>query len=120
MNTHPSPRLEGQPPTPTGPNPAELAAPQAAGGEPKGAARKGVRTAVVSDPHPYPDDGRRPVAWLHIVAPRGGVPTATSWCACGRDRSAVGHRRVLALITEHNDHREHCPLRSSQEGRAAA
>ncbi|MEU8454852.1 hypothetical protein [Streptomyces griseoaurantiacus] len=118
MNTLPSPRLEGQPPTLTRPNPAEPTPPPAAVGEPKGAARKGVRTAVVPDPHP--DDGRRPVAWLHIVAPRGAVPTATSWCACGRDRSAVGHRRVLALITEHNDHREHCPLRSSQEGRAAA
>ncbi|WP_367574057.1 hypothetical protein [Streptomyces griseoaurantiacus] len=85
-------------------------------GEPKGAARKGVRTAVVPDP----DDGRRPIAWLHITAPGGAMPTATSWCVCGHDRSAVGHRRVLALIAEHNDHRESCPLRNPQEGRAAA
>ncbi|WP_259297150.1 hypothetical protein [Streptomyces griseoaurantiacus] len=112
------PPLKSNTPTTDHPHAAVQTAPSAAVGEPKGAARKGVRTAVVPDPHP--DDGRRPVAWLHIVAPRGGVPAATSWCACGRDRSAVGHRRVLALIAEHNDHREHCPLRSSQEGRAAA
>ncbi|MFJ4568275.1 hypothetical protein ACIP4U_32310 [Streptomyces caelestis] len=87
-------------------------------GEPKGAARKGVRTACSSDPHG--DDGRRPVAWLHIVAPRGTVPTATSRCACGRDRSAVGKPRVLALIDDHAAHRDACPLRNSQEGRAAA
>ncbi|MEW2345807.1 MULTISPECIES: hypothetical protein [Streptomyces] len=118
MSTPSRPRLEGQPTAHTGPQAAEPTPPPAAVGEPTGAARKGVRTAVVPEPHP--DDGRRPIAWLHIVAPRGAVPTATSWCACGRDRSAVGHRRVLALITEHNDHREHCPLRSSQGGRAAA
>jgi hypothetical protein len=87
-------------------------------GEPKGAARKGVRTAVGSDPQT--GDGRYPVAWLHIVAPRGAVPTATSKCLCGRDRSAVGHGKVLALIETHEAHRDLCPLRSNQEGRAAA
>ncbi|WP_202426309.1 hypothetical protein [Streptomyces sp. HUCO-GS316] len=87
-------------------------------GEPKGAARQGVRTACGSDPHG--DDGRRPIAWLRIVAPRGAVPTATSWCACGRDRSAVGRARVLALIDDHAAHRDVCSLRNSQEGRAAA
>ncbi|WP_406727832.1 hypothetical protein WJ438_28990 [Streptomyces sp. GD-15H] len=87
-------------------------------GEPAGAARKGVRTAVGSDPRR--GDGRCPVAWLHITAPRGATPTATSKCACGRDRSAVGHRRVLALIADHTDHRNTCPLRNPQEGSAAA
>ncbi|MFF8591979.1 hypothetical protein ACF061_11110 [Streptomyces sp. NPDC015220] len=48
------------------------------------------------------------------------MPTATSWCACGWDRSAVGHRRVLALITDHTAHRDACPLRNPKEGRAAA
>ncbi|MBQ1089180.1 hypothetical protein KBY47_08540 [Streptomyces sp. B93] len=60
------------------------------------------------------------MAWLHIRAPRGAVPTATSRCECGRDRSAVGRRRVLALIADHTAHRDTCPLRSPQEGRTAA
>ncbi|ARX84761.1 hypothetical protein SMD44_04215 [Streptomyces alboflavus] len=60
------------------------------------------------------------MAWLSIVAPRGAVPTATSTCLCGRDRSVVGHGRVLALIDGHAAHRDLCPLRSSQEGKAAA
>ncbi|MEH0528300.1 hypothetical protein QBA75_14330 [Streptomyces stelliscabiei] len=87
-------------------------------GEPKGVARKGVPTAV--RPDPQRGDGRHPVAWLHIVAPRGAAPTATSKCLCGRDRSAVGHRKVLALIDDHTAHRDTCPLRPHQEGRAAA
>ncbi|WP_432193749.1 hypothetical protein [Streptomyces sp. bgisy027] len=96
---------------------AELALPAPAAGDPKGVA-EGVRTALGTDPHG--DDGRRPIAWLHISAPgRGAIPTATSWCACGRDRSAVGIRRVLALVTDHDSHRTACPLRNSQEGRAA-
>lgn len=92
--------------------------PQPSVGVPKVAARKGVLSALRSDPHR--EDGRYPVAWLHIAAPRGATPTATSRCACGRDRSAVGHRKVHALITDHATHRDTCPLRNSQEGRAAA
>ncbi|MFF0034508.1 hypothetical protein ACFYS7_41720 [Streptomyces avermitilis] len=60
------------------------------------------------------------MAWLRIAAPRGATPTATSKCLCGWDRSAVGHRKVLALIDDHAAHRDTCPLRSFQEGRAAA
>ncbi|WP_244501216.1 hypothetical protein [Streptomyces sp. TP-A0874] len=113
------PRLEGQPPAATGPYAAQPATARTAVGEPTGAARKGVRTALRSDPRR--GDGRHPVAWLRIVSPpRGAVPTATSRCACGRDRSAVGKRRVLALITDHEAHRATCPLRHSQEGRTAA
>ncbi|WP_328770406.1 hypothetical protein [Streptomyces sp. NBC_00286] len=84
--------------------------------------RKGVAEGVPTAVHPDPrrGDGRYPVAWLHIVAPRGAVPTATSKCLCGRDRSAIGHARVLALITDHEAHRDTCPLRTPQEGRAAA
>jgi hypothetical protein len=104
--------------TPTGPHAAPQPVDAATVGEPKGAARQGVRTALGTDPHRA--DGRRPVAWLHIVAPRGAVPTATSRCACGRDRSAIGRARVLALIDDHATHRATCPLRNPQEGRAAA
>ncbi|WP_308401240.1 hypothetical protein [Streptomyces sp. AC512_CC834] len=87
-------------------------------GEPKGAARQGVVTALRPDPRR--GDGRYPVAWLHIRAPKGATPTATSKCECGRDRSAIGERRVLALIADHETHRTACPLRTPQEGRAAA
>ncbi|MGW2366355.1 hypothetical protein ACWCZ5_12325 [Streptomyces sp. NPDC001667] len=65
------------------------------------------------------DDGRRPVAWLHVHAPQGATPTATSVCGCGRDRSAAGYRQVLDLITDHTAHRGTCPLRTPREGRTA-
>ncbi|WP_247694388.1 hypothetical protein [Streptomyces sp. B93] len=118
MSAPTRPHLKSITPTPTSPDPAQPAAPQTAVGEPKGAARKGVRTAL--RPDGQQGDGRYPVAWLHIRAPRGAVPTATSRCECGRDRSAVGRRRVLALIADHTAHRDTCPLRSPQEGRTAA
>ncbi|WP_226966785.1 hypothetical protein [Streptomyces phaeolivaceus] len=118
MTARPRPPLKSITPTPAGARAAEPAGPQTAVGEPEGAARKGVPSAVRSDPQT--GDGRFPVAWLNIVAPRGATPTATSKCLCGRDRSAVGHRRVLALITDHTAHRDTCPLRTPQEGRTAA
>ncbi|WP_328223874.1 hypothetical protein [Streptomyces sp. NBC_00310] len=110
--------LEGQQASPTVPRAAAPAAPQTAMGEPEVAARQGVPSAV--RPDPPVGDGRYPVAWLHIVAPRGAVPTATSKCLCGRDRSAVDRAKVLALIEDHEAHRDTCPLRPHQEGRAAA
>ncbi|WP_055724959.1 hypothetical protein, partial [Streptomyces niveiscabiei] len=97
---------------------AEPAVPPPAVGGPKGAARKGVSSAL--RPDPYEPDGRYPVAWLTITTSRGAFPTATSTCECGRDRSAVGHGKVHALIADHAAHREVCPLRNPQEGRAAA
>ncbi|PWI41266.1 hypothetical protein CK485_27730 [Streptomyces sp. ICBB 8177] len=63
------------------------------------------------------------MAWLHVIAPRYRTdqPTAHSWCACGRDETAVGVRQVQALIAAHADHRTACPLRTasttSTEGR---
>ncbi|WP_254389382.1 hypothetical protein [Streptomyces sp. AC550_RSS872] len=109
--------LEGQP-LASGGQVAELAPPAPAVGDPKGVA-EGVRTALGTDPHG--DDGRRPIAWLHISAPgRGVTPTAVSKCLCGRDRRAFGNKRVLALIADHTAHRENCPLRTPQEGRYAA
>lgn len=86
----------------------------------KGAARKGVRKAVGSDPHM--GDGRRPTRWLHIVAPPSysATPSAHSWCACGYDRTAIGRAGVLALIEAHTEHRTHCSLLATMEGSKAA
>ncbi|MFJ9129575.1 hypothetical protein ACIRJS_36320 [Streptomyces sp. NPDC102340] len=111
--------LEGQPGTEQGPQAAPQAVGSAEVGAPKGGA-EGVISALRSAPQPQRGDGRYPIAWLHIVAPRGAIPTATSRCECGRDRSAVGKARVLALIDDHTAHRTACPLRNPQEGRAAA
>ncbi|MEU6498594.1 hypothetical protein ABZ895_03475 [Streptomyces californicus] len=64
-------------------------------------------------------DGRYPIAWLTITAPRGATPTATSVCACGRNLFAAGHHKALALIADHTDHKTRCPLRADQEGAVA-
>lgn len=101
-----------------GPQGAAQGPPRPCVGESEVAARKGVLSAL--RPDPQPGDGRYPLAWLTIAAPRGAMPTATSTCLCGRDRSAVGHKRVLALISDHEDHRTSCPLRTPREGRTAA
>ncbi|MCX5361912.1 hypothetical protein OG864_24705 [Streptomyces sp. NBC_00124] len=118
MSTPPRSSLKSLPAALTGPSAAAQAALGPAVGEPKGAARKGVRTALRPDQRR--GDGRYPIAFLCICAPRGAVPTATSKCLCGRDRSAVGHTKVLALIEDHTAHRDACPLRTNQEGRQAA
>lgn len=117
MSAPPRPPLKSIPSAPSDPCAAAQAAPSPAVGEPKGGAA-GVPIAV--RPDPQTGDGRYPVAWLHISAPRGAVPTDTSKCLCGRDRSAVGKARVLALIKDHTAHRDACPLRTPQEGRTAA
>ncbi|WP_432033632.1 hypothetical protein [Streptomyces antibioticus] len=87
-------------------------------GDPKVAARKGVLSALSSDPQR--GDGRYPVAWLHISAPNGATPTASSRCECGFNRRAFGRTRVLALVADHTAHRDACPLRTPHEGREAA
>jgi hypothetical protein len=117
MSTPPRPPLKSLPATPGGPRAAAQAALGPAMGEPKGAA-EGVISAL--RPDAQQGDGRYPVTWLHIRAPQGAIPTATSRCLCGWDRSAVGHRKVLALIGDHTAHRDDCPLRTTQEGRDAA
>lgn len=92
--------------------------PRASVGESEVAARKGVLSAL--RPNGQTGDGRYFVAWLSISAPYDATPTARSTCLCGWDRRAFGARKVLALITDHADHREYCPLRAPQEGRTAA
>ncbi|MGV9657653.1 hypothetical protein ACWDR5_11835 [Streptomyces koyangensis] len=108
------------PSTSTGPHPAEPAPASAARAAAKDAA-EGVRSALRPDPRPA--DQRRPVAWLTITAPRGATPTVHSQCACGRDLFAAGHRRALALIVDHEQHRTDCPFinpAAPSTGRTAA
>ncbi|MEW1724132.1 hypothetical protein [Streptomyces sp. NPDC093109] len=57
---------------------------------------------------------------MRITAPRGAAPTAASWCVCGRDLFAAGHRQVLALIADHTAHRDICPRHTGREERNAA
>ncbi|MEU2507640.1 hypothetical protein ABZ621_23425 [Streptomyces sp. NPDC007863] len=48
---------------------------------------------------------------LHIgAAGRNAMPTAHSWCSCGRDLKAFGHHKVAQLIADHDRHRTQCPL----------
>ncbi|GGR43103.1 hypothetical protein [Streptomyces netropsis] len=108
------------PTPPTGqPNPAKPTRAPDGSGAPKLAARQGVHSALRPEPHQA--DGRYPVAWLHITAPpeRNVTPYATSWCQCGHEASAMGHRAVLRLINDHTEHRAVCPLRTA-EGRNPA
>ncbi|MEV5198066.1 hypothetical protein [Streptomyces sp. NPDC053720] len=81
-------------------------------GAPKDVA-EGVPSSVRSDPQA--GDGRYPIAWLTITAPRGATPTATSVCDCGRNLFAAGHRKILALTEDHARHRDLCPLRTTEE-----
>ncbi|MFD3562473.1 hypothetical protein ACFWVU_22760 [Streptomyces sp. NPDC058686] len=117
MTNRPHPRLKSLTPAPTGASLAEPGPAPSSPGAPKGVA-EGVPTAV--RPDPQTKDGRYFLAWLHVTAPRGAIPTATSNCDCGHNRSAIGRTRVLDLIDEHAFHRTVCPLRTPQEGRAAA
>ncbi|WP_234048323.1 hypothetical protein [Streptomyces liliifuscus] len=117
MSARRHPPLKSITPTPDGPQDAPQPVDAPAVGDPKGVA-EGVPIAV--RPDPQTGDGRYPVAWLTISVPYRAVPTATSWCACGRDRNATGDADVWALIADHEAHRDTCPLRTTQEGKAAA
>lgn len=120
MSARSHPPLEGQPHSTTGPSTAKPAPSASGSSAPKVVGRKAVPSAHRSDEQK--GDGRYPVAWLHITAPpdRQAVPTAHSKCARGWDRSAVGRRNVLALVTDHTAHRDECPLRNPSEGEKAA
>ncbi|WP_079151946.1 hypothetical protein [Streptomyces sp. RTd22] len=120
MSTPPPPHLKSLPSTPDHPNAAEPAPDASGRSAPRVVGRKAVPSALRSDEQK--GDGRYPLAWLHVVAPADWrtTPTATSKCACGRDRSAVGRRNVLALVTDHTAHRDECPLRNPSEGEKAA
>ncbi|MEW2315218.1 hypothetical protein [Streptomyces bauhiniae] len=142
MNHHPaSPRLKSLT-TPSGPPAATPAAPPAAVGELKGAARKGVVTALrtkkfaASDLHPSADPTPDQPG-LRIFAPpvyrdhwdgarwstrEGSPPSAAYACGCGQTGTARGARRVAALVAEYDAHKSICTgtPTASPEGRAAA
>lgn len=123
----------------TGPHAAPQAVEAAAVGEPKGAARKGVVTALLPNRSkvrpgvdPTPDaPGIRifapPVYRHHYDGARwsmrpGALPTAAYACACGLTGTATGPAAVAALVTEYDAHRSACTgaLAPPCEGRHAA
>ncbi|MGW7457058.1 hypothetical protein [Streptomyces sp. NPDC054797] len=119
MSEIPRPPLKSITDTTDGPSSAEPARAPGGSGAPKVVA-EGVPSALLPDPRPA--DGRRPVAWLRIVAPPSfASPTeATAWCECDkRVRTATGRPAVLQLVEAHNHHRTVCPLLATQEGKAA-
>lgn len=100
--------LEGLPPASAGTGPAKTAPARGGRSAPRVVA-EGVPSSVRPDLHG--GDGRRPVAWIHIVAPPsyGASPSVRSWCSCGRDIFTAGRARALALIADHEQHRTTCP-----------
>ncbi|MFH9858594.1 hypothetical protein [Streptomyces sp. NPDC017202] len=122
MSTSARPRLEGQPTPATGPHAARPAAPGPTVGEPQGAARKGVVTALRPGPRPaddptpdrpgiriyapplyrHPNDGAR---WSKRL---GATPTAAYACLCGEIRTARGQDAVAALATAYAAHKHAC------------
>lgn len=114
----PPPPSKSITPTTNPPPAARLRSARPAVGAPKGVA-EGVPTAGLPDQQI--GDGRHVTAWLTIRVPRKGTPTASSWCACGRDRFVSGHAKILGLVEDHEAHRDACPYRTTtSEGRAAA
>ncbi|MCC8453382.1 hypothetical protein [Streptomyces rochei] len=94
-------------------------------GEPKGAARKGVVTALFPNrstirpgADPTPDaPGIRifapPVYRHHYDGARwstrpGALPTAAYACRCGQTGTATGPAAAAALVTEYDAHRSAC------------
>ncbi|AGS71165.1 hypothetical protein [Streptomyces collinus] len=112
-------------------------------GEPTGAARKGVVTALRSERF-QTDEARHGTAdptperpGIRIYAPPvyrhhwdgarwstrpGDTPTAAYTCPCGQTSTATGPQAVTALVTEYDAHRSACTGMPavSTEGRAAA
>ncbi|MER7303930.1 hypothetical protein [Streptomyces griseoluteus] len=137
-----SPRLDCPTPTTTGRHAAPQAVDPTAVGEPKGAARKGVVTAL--RPKKFAASDLRPSAdptpdqpGLRIFAPpvyrdhwdgarwstrEGAVPSAAYACACGQTGTARGARQVAALVADYDAHKANCTgtPAASPERRAAA
>jgi hypothetical protein len=129
MNTPSRPLLKSIPHPTTGPTAAEPAASGTAVGEPKGAARKGVVTALPRS-NRFPAQGAQPSAdptpdrpGIRIYAPpvyrhhydgarwskrHANTPTAAYTCPCGHTRTARGQDAVAALVTDYAAHTHFC------------
>jgi hypothetical protein len=98
-----------------GPQGAVRAAPRTAAGEPKGVARKGVLSAVRSDPQPVPATGVQSGLQVHFTEP----PVADWLCCCGHHERARGRAAVMKLTARVRV--GICPhTTTATEGRAAA
>lgn len=143
MSTPPRPLLKSITATPDGPDATRWTAPRTGVGEPKGAARKGVVTALLPDRSPAPDEDPAPSAdptpdrpGIRIYAPPvyrthddgarwskryGDTPTAAYACPCGQTGTATGPRTVAALVTEYETHKATCTGEATlSQGRNAA
>ncbi|MFC5213902.1 hypothetical protein [Streptomyces coerulescens] len=142
MSTPPRPPLKSVTHTPSGPPVAPQPVDMSAVGEPKGAARKGVVTALRSkgfrpsdirpDADPTPEQpGIRiyapPVYRHHYDGARwskrqGDTPNAAYACRCGQAGRARGRDSVAALVYEYAAHTSGCTgtPAASMEGRVAA
>lgn len=136
------PHLKSIPSTPDAPPAAPQTVDMPAVGEPKGAARKGVVTALRSkgfrrsdvrpsvDPTPERPGIRiyaPPVYRHHYDGARwskrqGDTPNAAYACRCGQTGRAQGQDSVAALVYEYAAHTSGCTATpdASVEGRAAA
>ncbi|MFC8431588.1 hypothetical protein [Streptomyces sp. NPDC057253] len=83
-------------------------------GEPKGAARKGVLSAVGSDPHTVTVTGIAPGLHLQLE----GIPVADWLCACGQHERARGRAAVARLTARVIV--GICPHTITAEGRTAS
>lgn len=88
--------------------------PRPAVGEPRVAARKGVLSAVGSDPQTVTVTGIQP----GLQVRREGVPVADWLCACGHHERARGRAAVIALSARVIV--GVCPHTTAFEGRAAS
>lgn len=113
MSTAPRP-LKSITTTPADPRAARPAAPRTTMGEPKGAARQGVRTALRPDPHPVTVTGITPGLQIRTT----GVPVADWLCACGHHERARGADAVTELQARVRVGA--CAHGTTTEGRSAA
>ncbi|MGW1322018.1 hypothetical protein ACWD64_05785 [Streptomyces antibioticus] len=142
MSTPQLPHLKSIPSTPESPRAAEPSVGQTAVGEPQGAARQGVVTALRSkgfrrsdvrpgaDPTPEQPGIRiyaPPVYRDHYDGARwskrqGDIPNAAYACPCGQTGAAWGRDSVAALVHEYAAHTSGCTgtPNAFTEGRAAA